>query len=159
MPLICMFWADAATSLFAIVALFGGKLWGASWLDPVMGIVGAVLVAIWAYGLLRDTGRVLIDAEMDSPVVPEIREVVGEFSTVAEIADLHVWRVGKDKYACILSLVVTQTVEPDVIRRALSIHEELVHITVEVNLPVCLTKQAARVQGVEPLLRPYFCIR
>jgi cation diffusion facilitator family transporter len=46
--------ADAATSLFAIVALFGGKLWGAAWLDPVMGLVGAALVSIWAYGLLRD---------------------------------------------------------------------------------------------------------
>ena len=125
--------ADAATSLFAIVALFGGKLWGAAWLDPVMGLVGAALVSIWAYGLLRDTSRVLIDAEMDRPVVAEIREVVAELPIEAAIADLHVWRVGRDKYACLLSLVVTEALEPDVVRRALSIHEELVHITVEVN--------------------------
>ena len=125
--------ADAATSLFAIVALFGGKLWGAAWLDPVMGLVGAALVSIWAYGLLRDTSRVLIDAEMDRPVVAEVREVVAELPVAAEIADLHVWRVGRDKYACILSLVVTEALEPDAVRQALSIHEELVHITVEVN--------------------------
>ena len=125
--------ADAATSLFAIVALFGGKLWGAAWLDPVMGLVGAALVSIWAYGLLRDTSRVLIDAEMDRPVVAEIGEVVDALPVKADIADLHVWRVGRDKYACILSLIVEETLEPDAVRQALSVHEELVHITVEVN--------------------------
>lgn len=97
--------ADAATSVLAIIALFGGKLWGASWLDPVMGLVGAVMVTIWAYGLLRDTGRVLLDAEMTAPVVAEIREVIAESPIKAKISDLHVWRVGQGKYACILSLV------------------------------------------------------
>ena len=124
---------DAATSLFAIVALFGGKLWGANWLDPVMGIVGAVLVAVWAYGLLRDTGRVLLDAEMDAPVVAEIYEVIAASPVQAEITDLHVWRVGKGKYACIISLAVAGIIEPDYFRRQISIHEELVHVTVEVN--------------------------
>ena len=125
--------ADAATSLLAIVALFGGKLWGAAWLDPVMGIIGAALVAIWAYGLLRDTSRVLVDAEMDRPLVAEIRAVVAELPVAAEIADLHVWRVGKDKYACILSLVTVEPIEPNAVRQALGIHDELVHVTVEVN--------------------------
>jgi cation diffusion facilitator family transporter len=125
--------ADAATSLLAIVALCGGALWGAAWLDPVMGIVGAALVAIWAYGLLRDTSRVLIDAEMDRPVVTEIRDVVAELPVPADIADLHVWRVGKDKYACILSLVASAAIEPETVRRALGVHEELAHITVEIN--------------------------
>lgn len=125
--------ADAATSVLAIVALFGGKLWGATWLDPVMGIVGAGLVAVWAYGLLRDTGRVLLDAEMDAPVVAEIHEVIVASPVKAEITDLHVWRVGKGKYACILSLSVMDAVEPDYFRRQLSIHEELVHVTVELN--------------------------
>ena len=125
---------DAATSVLAIVALFGGKLWGANWLDPVMGIVGAVLVSIWAYGLLRDTGRVLLDAEMDAPVVKEIHEVVETCPVNAAITDLHVWRVGKGKYACILSLLATEATEPDYVRQLLSIHEELVHITVEVNV-------------------------
>lgn len=125
--------ADAATSVFAILALFGGKLWGAAWLDPVMGLVGAALVSVWAYGLVRDTGRVLIDAEMDRPVVAEVREVVAELPVAAEIVDLHVWRVGRNRYACILSLVVTDSLEPDSVRQALSVHEELVHVTVEIN--------------------------
>lgn len=125
--------ADAATSVCAILALVGGKFLGADWLDPVMGIVGAALVAIWAYGLLRDTGRVLLDAEMDVPVVAEIREVIEASPIKADITDLHVWRVGKGKFACILSLSVADAAEPDDFRRQLSIHEELVHITVEVT--------------------------
>lgn len=125
--------ADAATSVLAILALAGGKLWGASWLDPVMGIVGAGLVASWAYSLLRDTGRVLLDAEMNAPVVAEIKEVIMASPISAHICDLHVWRVGKDKYACILSLVTKDVVDPDYFKRQLSIHEELIHISVEVN--------------------------
>ncbi|WP_323163119.1 CDF family Co(II)/Ni(II) efflux transporter DmeF, partial [Stenotrophomonas maltophilia] len=68
--------ADAATSVLAIVALLGGKLLGLTWLDPVMGLVGAVLVTVWAIGLLRDSGRILLDAQMDAPVVAEVREVI-----------------------------------------------------------------------------------
>jgi len=89
--------ADAATSVLAIIALFGGKIWGVSWLDPVMGLVGAVLVSTWAYGLLRDTGRVLLDAEMNAPVVDEIREVIAASPIRVQLNDLHVWRVGKGK--------------------------------------------------------------
>lgn len=127
--------ADAATSVLAIAALFGGKLWGASWLDPVMGIVGAVLVSAWAFGLLRDTGKVLLDAQMDAPVTEEIREVIAASPIPAEIADLHVWQVGKGKYACILSLVTAADAPPDYFKQALSVHEELVHVTVELNKP------------------------
>eukprot|EP01034_Spumella_vulgaris_P007456 gene7456-9502_t len=109
--------ADAATSVLAILALVGGMIWGASWLDPVMGIVGASLVAVWARGLLRDSGRVLLDAEMKAPVVDEIREVIAASPIPARIDDLHVWRVGKNKYACILGLSTTATAEPDYFRR------------------------------------------
>lgn len=125
--------ADAATSVLAIAALFGGKLCGANWLDPVMGIVGAGLVSAWAYGLLRDTGRVLLDAEMGAPVVAEIHEVIASSPVKAEIIDLHLWRVGKGKYACLLSLVVPGDATPDDFKRLLGVHEELVHVTVEVN--------------------------
>ena len=125
--------ADAATSVLAIVALFGGKLWGAAWLDPAMGIVGAGLVAVWAFGLMRDSGRVLLDAEMNAPVVQEIRDVIDASPLKATLCDLHVWRVGKGKYACIVSLSTTEDVEPDFFKQQLRVHEELVHITVEVN--------------------------
>jgi cation diffusion facilitator family transporter len=125
--------ADAATSVLAIIALFGGKLWGASWLDPVMGLIGAVLVSVWAYGLLRDTGRVLLDAEMNVPVVAEIREVIAASPVKAQICDLHVWRVGKGKFACILSLATDNEVSPEYFKKQLNIHAELVHISIEIN--------------------------
>ncbi len=124
---------DAATSVLAIIALFGGKLWGADWLDPIMGIVGAGLVAIWAVGLLKETGRVLLDAEMDAPVVEEVREVIADIDFDIEITDLHVWRVGKGKYSCILAVATNSDASADFIREKLSIHDELVHVTVEIN--------------------------
>ena len=125
--------ADAATSVFAIVALFGGLLWGAVWLDPVMGLAGAVLVSVWAIGLLRDSGRILLDAEMDSPVVAEIREVIERGSVPARITDLHVWRVGRAKYAVVVSVATPSSENSEYFRRALLIHEELAHVTVDVE--------------------------
>lgn len=125
--------ADAATSVLAIVALFSGKLWGAAWLDPVMGIVGSILVALWAYGLIHQTGRILLDAHMDDPVVAEIREVIEESPIKTTISDLHVWHVGKGKYSVIVSLLCDEDVAPEYFKKQLSIHEELVHITVEIN--------------------------
>ncbi len=126
--------ADAATSVLAIVALLGGKLYGAAWLDPVMGIAGSILVARWAVGLLRESGRILLDAEMDQPVVMEIRDVVKEHFPTAAISDLHVWRVGRESYACILALVASTAIDAGEVRRQLAVHEELVHVTVEVAL-------------------------
>lgn len=125
--------ADAATSVLAIVALFGGKLWGANWLDPTMGIVGAVLVSIWAYGLLRDTGRVLVDAEMNAPIVGEIMDVMRDAPVPVDVADLRVWRVAKGTYACTLKLVTERAVSAGEVRAWLSVHEELGHVTVEVQ--------------------------
>jgi cation diffusion facilitator family transporter len=127
--------ADAATSVLAILALIGGKFWGAIWLDPVMGLVGALLVTVWAWGLMRDTGRVLLDAEMNAPVVNEIRAVLEASSIKAEICDLHVWRVGKGKFACILSVVTEEDIHPEYFKNLLRVHEELAHITVETYSP------------------------
>ncbi|TCV96450.1 cation diffusion facilitator family transporter [Luteibacter rhizovicinus] len=127
--------ADAATSVLAIVALIGGKFYGASWLDPVMGIVGSILVARWAFSLLRESGKILLDAEMDHPVVQEVRDVIDEQFPQAAISDLHVWRVGRGSYACILGLVSSTPVSAEDVRRQLAIHEELAHVTVEVAKP------------------------
>ena len=128
--------ADAATSVLAIVALVGGWIYGWSWLDPVMGIVGAVLVAVWAKGLLVETGRVLLDREMDHPVVAEIREVVesGPQADDTRIIDLHVWRVGKEAYSCAIAVVTRDgTLTPDAVRARLAVHEEIVHSTIEIH--------------------------
>jgi cation diffusion facilitator family transporter len=128
--------ADAATSVAAIAALAGGWLLGWSWLDPVMGIVGAAVVAVWAKGLIVDTSNVLLDREMDHPVVDEIREVVAERGADSEtvIADLHVWRVGKGTYSCALSVVThDEQLTPKLVRDWLSVHEEIVHSTIEIH--------------------------
>jgi cation diffusion facilitator family transporter len=128
--------ADAATSVLAIVALAGGWFYGWSWLDPVMGIVGAALVAVWAKKLLAESGKVLLDREMDHPVVGEIREAVATGPDAGEtrIADLHVWRVGKQSYACAVSLVThDEALTPQRVRQQLAQHEEIVHATVEIQ--------------------------
>lgn len=129
--------ADAATSVAAIAALAGGWWLGWSWLDPVMGIVGAVVVAVWAKGLIVETSKVLLDREMDHPVVDEIREVIAERGADSEtvIADLHVWRVGRATYSCAVSLVThDEQLVPNQVREWLSIHEEIVHSTIEVQV-------------------------
>ena len=125
--------ADAFTSVLAIIALVGGWLYGWSWLDPVMGIVGAIMVALWAKGLLLETGKVLLDREMDHPVVAEIKEVV-EADTQSQVADLHVWRVGKKVYACALTVVTRdRALTPALVRERLTVHEEIIHSTIEIH--------------------------
>lgn len=126
--------ADAATSVLAIAALVGGWLYGWAWLDPVIGIIGAILVAVWAKNLIRDTGKVLLDREMDAPVVDEIREVVQASDNKAKLVDLHVWRVGQHAYSCALGVVTrNRELTANHLRDQLGIHEEIVHSTIEVH--------------------------
>jgi cation diffusion facilitator family transporter len=125
--------ADALTSVLAIIALTGGMIYGITWLDPMMGIVGSVLVFVWAVGLIKQSGMILLDAEMDAPIVEEVIEVINGMEHNVIIEDLHVWRVGKGKFGCILTLDSESTLNINEIKKALSIHEELVHISVEVK--------------------------
>jgi cation diffusion facilitator family transporter len=128
--------ADATTSVLAIAALAGGWWLGWAWLDPVMGILGAGLVAYWAKGLIVETSKVLLDREMDHPVVDEIREVVegaGLEGTVT-LTDLHVWRVGREAYACAIVVATSlPDLTPTTLRGLLAIHEEVVHATIEIH--------------------------
>lgn len=123
--------ADALTSVLAIIALLGGRYFGWGFLDPVMGIVGAAVITTWAWGLLRQTSRVLLDREMDAPLVQEIREALDDGD--AAVVDLHVWRVGPGKFACIVGLVAADPLPPDEYKRRVQVHEELAHVTVEVH--------------------------
>jgi cation diffusion facilitator family transporter len=125
--------ADALTSVLAITALSLGYFFGWVWLDPVMGLVGTVVIVSWAYTLLRDTSSILLDripAHTDLPVV--IREAI-ENDGDSVITDLHIWQVGVGKFAAIVSLVGHHPKTPEAYRAALKIHEELVHVTVEVQ--------------------------
>ena len=128
--------ADATTSILAIVALVGGWIYGWSWLDPLTGILGSVLVAIWAKGLIFDTSVVLLDREMDHRVVEEIREAVETTLTggAATVVDLHVWRVGQEAYSCAITVVTPDpALTPAQIRERLAIHEEVAHSTIEIH--------------------------
>ena len=124
--------ADAVTSIFAIIALIFGKYLGWDFLDAALGIVGSILVAKWALSLMQETGKTLLDAEMDHHVVDEIREVLAELPQTT-LTDLHVWKVGKGKFSCILALETTVDLTADRVRAMLSIHEEIVHVSVEIN--------------------------
>ncbi|MCH4894950.1 CDF family Co(II)/Ni(II) efflux transporter DmeF [Sphingomonas sp. SFZ2018-12] len=121
--------ADALTSVLAIAALLAGRYLGWVWMDPVMGIVGAVVIARWSWTLMRDTASVLLDAT-DDHVADEVRELV-EAAGDARIADLHVWRVGPDAHAAIISVAAKAGVTADMIRDRLTPVHELRHLTVE----------------------------
>jgi cation diffusion facilitator family transporter len=119
--------ADALTSVLAIAALLAGAYLGWVWLDPMMGIVGAIVIAIWSWTLLRDTAAVLLDTT-DHQLEAEVREHV-EAAGDARITDLHVWRVGPGAHAAIVS--VAGSVDGKTVRARLAPVHELSHLTVE----------------------------
>ena len=121
--------ADALTSVLAIAALLAGSYLGWVWMDPVMGIVGAVVIARWSWTLMRDTASVLLDAT-DDHVAGEVRELV-EGPGDTRIADLHVWRVGPDAHAAIVSVAARPGVTTTMIRDRLTSVHELRHLTIE----------------------------
>ena len=120
--------ADALTSVLAIAALLGGRYLGWVWLDPLMGIVGSVVIAAWAWSLMRDTGAVLLDAT-DAAIEAEIRELV-EGPGDAKITDLHVWRVGPGAHSAIISVV--GATRETICARVQPVHE-IEHLTVEIR--------------------------
>lgn len=124
--------ADAVTSVLAIVALLAGKLLGWVWLDPVMGIVGALVIARWAWSLLKDTAAVLLD-RTDAQVVAEIRELLADSEQLV-ISDLHVWRVGPEARAAIVSVSGPAERDASDVRRRLQPVHEVTHLTVEYRI-------------------------
>lgn len=124
--------ADALTSLFAIFALLAGKYFGLLWMDPAMGVVGAILVAKWSWGLLKDTSRVLLDEQAPQNIQKAIRESV-EQKDDNLIADLHVWSIGPNIYTAALSIVTDTPQSPNHYKALLPENIGLVHTTVEVH--------------------------
>lgn len=123
--------ADALTSVFAIVALLAGKFFGLNWLDPLMAILGSLLIATWSIGLLKQTALALLDADIQPHIQAEIKALLAQANLTSMIHDLHVWRVGQNQYACILSLDPHSTLSVAQVKQQLSQCHELVHITVE----------------------------
>jgi cation diffusion facilitator family transporter len=124
--------ADALTSLLAIAALASGKLFGWTWMDPIMGLAGSAVIARWSYALLRDTSGVLLDAEISEARRAEIRAAI-EADADARVSDLHVWRVGPRHLAAIVSVVAHAPREPAEYKSRLDRQPDLVHVTVEVQ--------------------------
>jgi len=124
--------ADAVTSLLAIVALLAGKYMGASWLDPAMGIIGAVLVARWSYGLIRDTSRILLDSQAEERHVVALRESIEEQST-DRVTDLHIWSIGHGIFAAEIAVVSDDPKSPDHYRSLIPSELNIAHATVEVH--------------------------
>jgi len=118
--------ADALTSVLAIAALLGGRFLGWTWLDPAMGLVGAAVIAVWSWSLMRAASAVLLDMT-DPHVEAEVRQLV-EDGKDARIVDLHLWRVGPAGHAAIVSVVGDGA---DNVRRRLRPVHEIVHLTVE----------------------------
>jgi cation diffusion facilitator family transporter len=124
--------ADALTSVLALVALATGMLYGWAFMDPLMGIVGAILIGRWSWGLARQSAQVLVDAEDHGAIEREIRGLI-EADADNQVADLHVWRIAPSGRACILSLVTHQPREVEHYRALLAPVSGLLHVTVEVN--------------------------
>jgi cation diffusion facilitator family transporter len=121
--------ADALTSVLAIAALLAGRYLNWVWLDPLMGIVGAIVIARWAWSLTGVTAGVLLD-QTDAQVASEIRELI-EKPGDATITDLHVWRVGPQAHAAIVSVMGEGSASADSIRERLRPVHEVSHLTVE----------------------------
>ena len=124
--------ADALTSVLAIIALIAGSVYGWIWLDPLMGIVGALVIARWSWGLMRDTGATMLDyREAGDPIAAKIRSVVEEAGD--KITDLHVWQLGPGHHAAIIAVSTASEMNPVAYRERLAQTAGLSHITVEVN--------------------------
>ncbi len=124
--------ADALTSVLAIVALFTGKIFGWNWMDPIMGIVGAIIISRWAYGLLQETSKVLLDRDVSMETVSAIYDTI-EADADNRISDIHIWRISSEKLAGIISLVTHYPKPPEHYKTLLEHFDSLAHITVEVN--------------------------
>ncbi|MCG6937323.1 MAG: CDF family Co(II)/Ni(II) efflux transporter DmeF [Gammaproteobacteria bacterium] len=124
--------ADAMTSVLAIVALVSGKYLGWNWLDPVMGIVGAIIITRWSYGLLKQTSPILLDASIDENYKQAIRESI-ESDADNRVSDIHVWKVGANHYAAIIALVTHFPNSTEYYKGLLSNFHKLSHVTIEVN--------------------------
>lgn len=124
--------ADALTSLLAILALVSGKFMGWYWLDPVMGIVGAIIITRWSYGLVKQTGPILLDASIEADYQQAIKEAI-EQDADNRISDIHIWKVGANHYAVIIALVTTTPNTADHYKGLLRDFHRLSHITIEVN--------------------------
>jgi cation diffusion facilitator family transporter len=124
--------ADALTSVLAIIALVAGKFLGWNWLDPLMGVVGALIITRWSLSLLQETSPILLDGSIAEEYQDAIRRRI-ESTDDNRIADIHVWKVGPADYAAIIAIVTHYPHNPAHYKNMLRDFRKLSHITVEIN--------------------------
>lgn len=124
--------ADALTSVLALAALAGGALGGWRWLDPVVALLGAIVIGQWSLGMLKASARALVDATADPTLVGEVRALI-ESDGDAKIADLHVWQVAGNAWSAVLSVVADRPLPAADYQSRLAPLERLRHVTVEVH--------------------------
>ncbi len=124
--------ADALTSILAIVALLAGKFRGVNWLDPAMGIAGAVLVTHWSIGLLRQSSRVLLDWQADKETIAALRAAI-EQGTTDRVTDLHLWSIGHGLFSAQITVISDQPKPPYHYKALLPRNLNVAHATVEVH--------------------------
>ena len=124
--------ADALTSILAIVALLAGKFWGANWLDPAMGIVGAALVASWSIGLIRQSSRVLLDWQADMDTVKALQDSI-EQGTTDRVTDLHLWSIGHGMFSAQITVVSDDPKPPSHYKSLIPANLNVVHVNMEVH--------------------------
>jgi len=126
--------ADAAVSVLVIIGLVLARAFGWLWMDPLAGIIGACVIASWSFGLVRDTGAILLDMVPDRRLALDMRHVIeAEGDT---LADFHLWRLGPGHLGAIIAVATTQgTRGPDHYRRLLARFPTLSHVSVEVRQP------------------------
>ncbi len=123
--------ADAAVSVLVIVGLVLARSFGWLWMDPLAGIVGACVIASWSYGLIRDTGAILIDMNPDRQMADNVRKLIE--SEGDRLADLHLWRLGPGHLGAILSVATSKSRGPNYYRALLARFRSLSHVTIEVQ--------------------------
>jgi len=124
--------ADALTSLLAIFALLGGKFFDLNWMDPLMGIVGAFMVARWSLGLLRETSGVLLDRQVSSEVSQKVRDAI-EAVDDNRVSDLHLWQIGPGIYSVTISIVTQDPQPPDDYKDLIPENLGIMHSTIEIH--------------------------
>lgn len=124
--------ADALTSILAIFALLAGKYFGLIWMDPAMGIVGAILVARWSYGLLGNTSAVLLDRQAPKELQESILEII-EADKDTRVTDLHVWSIGPGIYSAQIAVVAHNPLAPADYKVLIPSSLDLVQFAIEVH--------------------------
>jgi cation diffusion facilitator family transporter len=125
--------ADAAVSVLVIVGLSLGRFLGWTWMDPVAGLCGAVVIAAWSYGLVRDTGAVLLDMNPDRAMAERMRAMIETDGD--QLTDFHVWRLGPGHLGAVLSVATNRQRGPEYYQSLLSRFRSLSHVTIEVQRP------------------------